>query len=457
MPPMDLRQLILLLRARRVRVLQIFLACAALGLLLALFLPKRYTASVVLVIDAKAANNLLAANPSSTVTPGYLATQVDILTSRRVADGAAALPALAEDPVLQREWKDDTGGETPFAPWLGARVQRKLEVSPVRDSGTVTLSYTCAEAERCARVANAVADSYIGVNLEMKVEPARQYAGWFDERTRHIRETLEQAQRRLSDYQRQKGLVATDERMDVETARLAELSRQLVAVEAEHSASRSRRAESGSGETIPEVIQSSLIASLKAELAQREALRAQLAARYGANHPEMVKLAGEIGALQSRIGAETGRIVGSVRNIERVNATREAELRRAEAAQKAEVLRLKALRDEAAVLQRDVENAQKAYDLVTGRLSETSLESQAQSTNVFILVPATPPSAPSQPRRLPLLALFCVLGGLLGAGTVLVQELVCRRVRSAADLVGTLGLPVLGVIPRAPIPPGEPT
>ncbi len=345
---MDLRQLIVLLRARRILILKIFLATACIGVILALVLPKRYTASVVLVIDAKAANNLLAANPSPTATPGYLATQVDILTSRRVTEGAAALPALAEDPVLQAEWKDDTGGATPFAPWLGARLQRKLDVSPVRESGTVTLSYTCPDPERCARVANAVADSYIRINLEMKVEPARQYAGWFDERTRSMRDALEQAQRKLSDYQRQHGLVATDERVDVETARLAELSRQLVAVQAEHSASRSRRAESGSGETIPEVIQSSLIANLKAELAQREALRAQLAARYGANHPEMIKLAGEIGALQGRIGAETTRIVGSVRNIERVNATREAELQRAEAAQKAEVLRLKALRDEAA-------------------------------------------------------------------------------------------------------------
>ncbi len=453
---MDLRQLIVLLRARRILILKIFLATACIGVILALVLPKRYTASVVLVIDAKAANNLLAANPSPTATPGYLATQVDILTSRRVTEGAAALPALAEDPVLQAEWKDDTGGATPFAPWLGARLQRKLDVSPVRESGTVTLSYTCPDPERCARVANAVADSYIRINLEMKVEPARQYAGWFDERTRSMRDALEQAQRKLSDYQRQHGLVATDERVDVETARLAELSRQLVAVQAEHSASRSRRAESGSGETIPEVIQSSLIANLKAELAQREALRAQLAARYGANHPEMIKLAGEIGALQGRIGAETTHIVGSVRNIERVNATREAELQRAEAAQKAEVLRLKALRDEAAVLQKDVENAQRAYDLVTGRFSETSLESQAQSTNVFVLVPAAAPTAPSQPRRLPLVALFAVLGGLLGVGTALVLELACRRVRSADDLAATLGIPVLGVIPSAPLPQGDP-
>src|SRR6185369_715758 len=97
---------------------------------------------------------------------------------------------------------------------------------------------------------------------------------------------------------------------------------------------------------------------------------------------------------------------------------------------------------EAAVLQKDVENAQKAYDVVTGRLAETSLESQARGTNVFVLVPATPPLKPSWPRRALTVGLSAVLGLLLGTGLALGLEMARRRVRSEMDVLEALDIPV---------------
>jgi uncharacterized protein involved in exopolysaccharide biosynthesis len=131
-----------------------------------------------------------------------------------------------------------------------------------------------------------------------------------------------------------------------------------------------------------------------------------------------------------------------------VNAAREAETRDALERQKAKVLELKARRDEMAVLQQDVDNAQKSHDLVTGRFAETNLESQAQQTNVFVLSPAAPPLTPSAPRRLLIVAMSAVLGVLLGIALALGLEMVRRRVRSQADIVEVLGVPVLGVLPR---------
>jgi len=449
---MDLRQILIVLAARRRLILAVFLGVTTLGSALAWLLPRSYTAESVLVIDAKAANDLLGAMLPPQMLSGYLATQVEVITSRHVTEEAAALlPQLAEDPDLTAGWRDATDGRIPFAAWFGAELRRDLVVAPARDSGTMTLSYSCREPERCAQVVNAVTQAYIATNLQMKVTPARQNAAWFDERTRGMRETLEAAQRKLSDYQREHGLLTTDERLDVETARLGELTRQLVTVQAERSASSSRRSQSGGGDDLMEVVQNPLIASLKGELARREADREQLAARYGANYPDMVRIRGEIAALQGRIAAETRRIVDSLGNADRVNAARVAEMSAAVAAQKALVLRLKGLRDEAAVLQKDVENAQKAYDLVTGRLAETSLESQARGTNVFVLVPATPPLKPSWPKRRLTLTLSAALGLLLGTALALALEMARRRVRSQADVVEALGLPVLGVVPRAPL------
>ena len=157
----------------------------------------------------------------------------------------------------------------------------------------------------------------------------------------------------------------------------------------------------------------------------------------------------EIASLQRRIALETSRIVGSIDTTDRVNADRVAEMRQAVDEQKAKVLKLKAQRDQIAVLQKDLDSAQQAYDVVNGRLAETNLESQAQQTNVFVLASATPPRLPSSPRRALIVALASVLGVLLGVSLALGLEMVRRRVRSEADVVDVLGIPVLGALPRA--------
>ncbi|NMG14113.1 chain length determinant protein EpsF [Aromatoleum bremense] len=446
---MTIRQIFVILRARSRLILAVFIAVVALGAVVAVILPRNYTANVALVIDAKSANALLGQMLSSQMLGGYMATQVDIIGSRRVVERAAAAPEVADDEALRAAWRAETGEEVAFPLWLADEIESNLDVQPSRDSNVVQIAYTCAVAEQCANVANAVANAYIATNLEMKVQPARQYAQWFESRNSSLRETVEAARRRLSDYQREHGIVTTDERLDVETARLDELSRQLVAAQSDRSDSRSRRNQSGSGEMLPEVVQSSLLASLKGELARLEAQRDQATARLGPRHPEIVRADREIASLQRRIALETSRIVGSIDTTDRVNAGRVAEMRQAVDEQKAKVLKLKAQRDQIAVLQKDLDSAQQAYDVVNGRLAETNLESQAQQTNVFVLASAAPPRLPSSPRRALIVALAAVLGALLGVSLALGLEMVRRRVRSASDVVDVLGIPVLGALPRA--------
>ena len=142
-------------------------------------------------------------------------------------------------------------------------------------------------------------------------------------------------------------------------------------------------------------------------------------------------------------------MASSLDSANQVNVRREAELRAALAAQKEKVLQLKEERDGIGVLQRDVEGAQRAYDLVAQRLTQTSLESQTQQTNIAVLTPAQPPLEHSFPKPLLNTLGAIVLGTLLGVGTAVLLELMQRRVRSAEDLAEMLGVPVLGVIGKA--------
>ncbi|MFX8554446.1 GNVR domain-containing protein, partial [Acinetobacter baumannii] len=80
------------------------------------------------------------------------------------------------------------------------------------------------------------------------------------------------------------------------------------------------------------------------------------------------------------------------------------------------------------------------------RLSQTSLESQTQQTNVMVLTQAEPPTTPSSPKILLNTILSVFVGGLLGIGTALMMELLNRRIRSPEDLTEVLEIPVLAVL-----------
>jgi uncharacterized protein involved in exopolysaccharide biosynthesis len=140
-------------------------------------------------------------------------------------------------------------------------------------------------------------------------------------------------------------------------------------------------------------------------------------------------------------------VTGGVVVSNSINKQREAEVRAALEAQRNKVLQLKSVRDEGAVLLREVENAQRSYDAVLARFTQSSLESQVTSTNVNLLNEATVPLDPSSPKVFLNTALSVFLGLFLATGVVLVLELLDRRIRAVDDVTTLLGLPLLGVLP----------
>ena len=283
---------------------------------------------------------------------------------------------------------------------------------------------------------------------DLRVEPAKRYNSFFDERAKELRDALEKAQTRLSAHQREKGILVNDEKLDVENARLGELSTQLVALQAEatQSANRRREARSNPGQ-MQEVLGNPLVSGLLGDLSRQENKLSELRQRLGDRHPEVVQLQASISNLQARVQAETRRVVGSLTVNDSVNQARLGGVRDALEQQRAKLLRLKGERDEAAVLQRDVENAQKAYDTVLARVSQTSTESQNTQTNVSLLQSATTPVSVSWPRTRLNLAAGVVLGMLLAVGLTILRELRDQRLRSLDDVAMLLKQPLLGVMP----------
>lgn len=444
---MTLYQFLLILRARWKAVAAIFLAIVGGVVALSLLLPKQYTATASVVVDVKSPDPIMGAVLPALVLPGYMATQMDVIQSDRVAQRVVRMLKLDQNATAIQQWQQDTDGKGSIQGWLANLLQKKLDVKPSRESSVINISFRGSDPQFAASVANAFAQAYIDTDLELKVDPAKQFASFFDGRTKALRENLEQAQTKLSAYQREKGIVATDERLDVESARLSDLSTQLVSIQGQKAESQSRQNQAaGDADTLPEVLQSGLIQGLKVETARQEGKLKEIAAQYGKNHPQYQRAEAELHAMREKLHAETRKVAGSVGTTNRVNTQREADVRAAFAAQKTKVLGIKKQRDELNVLQRDVEAAQRNYDLVAQRLAQSSLESHTQHTNIVVLTPAEAPTEHSSPKLFLNTLLGTVVGTLLGVGIAIALEMTNRRVRSTDDLAAGLGLPVLSVI-----------
>jgi uncharacterized protein involved in exopolysaccharide biosynthesis len=163
----------------------------------------------------------------------------------------------------------------------------------------------------------------------------------------------------------------------------------------------------------------------------------------GANHPQRKRMEAELAELKVKLTAETQHVAAGYSTSGSVGRDNERELQAAIQAQKKKLLELMTERDQLAVLQRDVDAAKNAYDAIARRYTQTSLESQANQTNVFRLTSAVEPLEPSYPKRVRFIVLS-ILGGILaGLGAAFLWELLDRRVRCVEDLAEMLQMPVL--------------
>lgn len=445
---MSLSQFFAILAARWRFAVAVLVLTVAGAVALNLALPKSYTATASVLIDIKAADPITGSISPGMMSPSYMATQVDVIQSDRVAQRVVRALKFDANPAMRAEWQEATAGAGSYERWLADLLQGSLDVKPSRESNVIAINYKSVDPKFAAALANAFAQAYVDVTLDLRVEPARQYTGFFDARAKQLREAVETAQARLSAHQKDKGIIAVDERLDVETARLNELSSQLVVLQAITAESRSREKQAQNAtETLNDVINNPVVAGLRADLSRQGARLQELSARLGDAHPQVGEQRASIAELQRKLEQETSRVGSSVGVSNTINQARELQVRSALEAQRTKVLQLKGQRDELNVLTRDVEHAQRAYDAVQARSNLTSLESQTTQTNVVVLNSAAEPIKPSSPRVVLNLLLAVFLGTMGGVCVALAREFIDRRVRGPDDLAGALQLPLLGLLP----------
>lgn len=142
--------------------------------------------------------------------------------------------------------------------------------------------------------------------------------------------------------------------------------------------------------SMPQVVNSDFIKTLKQQASKLAADRARLLAKYTTNHPDVISVQNQLDAVNSQINTETRRLVQSIK---------------------------------------------------------IELSGQFSGNNIRVIDPAVTPEKPVRPRKLMNLAIGLLGGGLLGLMLVFVLEFLDQSVKSSEDLEEKLGLPFLGFVP----------
>jgi receptor protein-tyrosine kinase len=170
-PTMAARPFFSILRDRW-RAAASVVALAATGAGAILLVPPRYGATAQVLVEpstsASAADRAAAAGPARG-SGHHLATQVDILTSQRVALSVVDRLGLAEDARAVADWRVRSGGVGSLRHDLSDRLQRGLRVRLSPDSDLIDVAYVDRDPVVAARTATAFAQAYVDLVAQLPV------------------------------------------------------------------------------------------------------------------------------------------------------------------------------------------------------------------------------------------------------------------------------------------------
>jgi uncharacterized protein involved in exopolysaccharide biosynthesis len=414
----------------------------------------RATAQVIVNYRAPETINPQQATAFDQLSDDYLSTQMDVIRSKRIAEDAVATLML-----------DRLAGFAESLGWRGEGSARRFIADRISDrlllrvasatSRVISISYSDNDPERAAKVANAVAGSYVKTMLDLQAQPARDTAEWYERRSKEVQRRLGLAQAKLTLRKQQLGVDTPDPgQPDAEASRLRELSNQLAVAQAQAAIMGARPAVGA----VPDTLINPVVQNIQSEIARLEGQRQQLAMSAGPNNPDYRQLVGQLSGLRQQLAEQKGLVQQGAMAGARQAAVTAARLTADVAAAKLRVIDSSARRDDVAVLQQDVRNLQAVYDGMAARQSQLNLIGESGQANVSILDRAVPPVHPISPRGMIMVALGLLLGTTVTVAIVVMRELRDRRIYTAGDLEELLGISSLGGL-RLPskMPPLLPT
>ena len=196
-----------------------------------------------------------------------------------------------------------------------------LRVSPVPDTRLVDVYYTSPDAPVSAMYVNAIVTHFIQQNAEAKMTASKEVIEWLNARLVEQRKTLETSEASLHRYRSRHNIVSIDEQASVSVQKLTEMTAAVtkaktdrIEKEAMFKQLESVKGDRAALESFPAVLANPFVQQLRSELIALQRQQAQVAEKFGARHPNRIKINDQVTNADSRLQAEIAKVLASVRN-----------------------------------------------------------------------------------------------------------------------------------------------
>ncbi len=308
------------------------------------------------------------------------------------------------------------------------------------------------DAEKSARLANAVADALIDHVGAERNSVTTAAAKRLSEQVASLRTELAASEKAAADYRARLGLVDAGRDANAAERSYSDLSRQVADASATLETAKSRLDEISKGSSPSsaslDVIGSPLLTSLRARMSD---LRAQIAENqgiFGDRHPQILRLQDRLTETSQQLTAEAARLKVVAKADYDVAKRRYDSLSAALAAAKTSVADVGTASADLSALELKAKADRDAYEAALSRYQKAIAGSGEPEIEMRLSSEALPPIRPTK-RTLGFMA--PIAAGLalpLGVLTAMGLSLARRRVRSAAEVEALLDLPVVGVAPK---------
>ncbi|MCR4348070.1 MAG: hypothetical protein NUV55_12845, partial [Sulfuricaulis sp.] len=316
-------------------------------------------------------------------------------------------------------------------------------------SQLIYVTYSANKPAEAAQVANTVAEVYKEQDYMRSTGPPSERAKRYAEQLSELKGKVDQAQKQVTAFHQRNNLIDEGNKTNVDVVLLATLEGRLLEARNARRAAEARA--SGDQSVNDQVLSSTLIQSLKTQLATQESRMAQLNTAYAPQHPDILELQAQIDASRHSLAVALQSYTANASAGLSVAQRLEQDLQRAAAEQRAKVLAMGRLHNDAAKYLLELESAQAVYKRALEGYDQIMFASAGHYTNVSFVSRATPPVKASKPKVLTGIVLGCIAAGVLGLGIPLGYELFNRRVRCRDDLERHHGIPVLAEFGALPM------
>ena len=429
--------------ARKGLIVLATIAGAVLAAFASLLIPPKYVSTAQLFIDPRdlrvlqneVSPNVTGGDPTSITS--YLESQARIIASDSIKTPVVIGEGLDKDPefggaaaasglsrILGNLLPGDGAPARDGLVYALAALDKNVVVRRGERTFVIDISVTAREADKAARIANALATTYLENQASVRADAAQRATAALTARLEELRNRLRVAEEKAERYKEANNIVGVgagrsmaEEQLALNNAQLVALRTRVTEARAKYEQTLATRPAGIEAGAIPEAVASQTMTALRAQLGAALAKEADLLASLGSRHPALVAAQAQTRDARRQIADELSRIARSAK----VELDRAAEAERQIARRVSQLTTNQYAAGRASVelreLEREVESSRVVYDAFLRRARETGELAGIDTTNARVISAAMPPLEKSGISRRVVVMLGAVAGG--GAGVAL--------------------------------------